>query len=87
MEEERKQYENCNSGYSDAEGGRVWCPYEKYPRKSIHEAPDGAPKERCACFTSEELKRLPELNLQARIELWPNCEEDSRECQTVPPKK
>ncbi|KAK9134942.1 hypothetical protein Syun_014272 [Stephania yunnanensis] len=77
---EKQKYEdaklpNCNSKWSQQEGGEVWCD-EGYPRlvqRPFEMALTGKTSMRCACFKEEELSR-------AGLEMYKGCDYLSKVC-------
>lgn len=57
---DEEKYPNCNSRWTQNEGGEVWCDDGKFPRiaELVIEGPrKGPPRTRCACLERLELQR------------------------------
>eukprot|EP00245_Coleochaete_scutata_P011225 TRINITY_DN4128_c0_g1_i1.p1 TRINITY_DN4128_c0_g1~~TRINITY_DN4128_c0_g1_i1.p1 ORF type:complete len:278 (-),score=62.88 TRINITY_DN4128_c0_g1_i1:299-1132(-) len=74
-----ERFPNCNSRWSQDEGGEVWCP-SGYPRK-VFKASSGVsgPITRCGCFGEDDLNRPDQ-------EIYEGCEPLSQRCVTSPPQ-
>uniref|UniRef100_A0A7S3Z7E8 Uncharacterized protein n=2 Tax=Lotharella globosa TaxID=91324 RepID=A0A7S3Z7E8_9EUKA len=87
MELQRAQeqlFTKCNSNWSQAEGGYVWCADGQYPRKAILDKPDGGVSERCACLTESQLDNKPEESTEI-LKQYPGCRKKQKYCQSVQP--
>mmetsp|Transcript_7596 Transcript_7596/g.13071 ORF Transcript_7596/g.13071 Transcript_7596/m.13071 type:complete len:285 (-) Transcript_7596:245-1099(-) len=72
-----KLYPNCNSRWTQADGGKIWCT-AGHPRKTFVKQRGGETVFRCACYLDADSD--PE-----RRQLYPNCEPEASTCQTSPP--
>lgn len=75
-EDEVAKWPNCNSKWTEAEGGRVWCEGGRYPRKLYVNMVNGRPNWRCACFE--------ELGWSDLRQVYTGCEPDEHSCSTDP---
>ncbi|XP_057525584.1 membrane-associated progesterone-binding protein 4 [Amaranthus tricolor] len=79
MEKQKKEEEkipNCNSKWSEHEGGEVWCE-EGYPRlmqRPLEIALTGKMSKRCVCMKEEDLE-------QEGLEIYQGCDYHSQACK------
>eukprot|EP00897_Mesotaenium_endlicherianum_P008126 jgi/Mesen1/7341/ME000377S06555 len=77
-----KRFPSCNSRWSQAEGGQVWCE-SGFPRKVFRTASatsKGGGQMRCACFQESQLG-APDQRL------YDDCHPTATTCITSPPEK
>mmetsp|Transcript_4052 Transcript_4052/g.7850 ORF Transcript_4052/g.7850 Transcript_4052/m.7850 type:complete len:273 (+) Transcript_4052:123-941(+) len=74
--EAEKLVPNCNSRWSQKEGGKIWCTVG-YPRKTFVKQRGPDTQFRCACHQN--------TTFSERHQLYPNCEAEATTCQTSPP--
>jgi len=77
-------FTKCNSNWSQAKGGYVWCADGQYPRKAMLDKPDGGVSERCACLTELQLKQKPKESKET-LKRYPGCRKKQKHCQSVRP--
>ncbi|OVA10908.1 Cytochrome b5-like heme/steroid binding domain [Macleaya cordata] len=75
QKKEEAKLPDCNSRWSQQEGGEVWCDtgYPRLVQRPLEIAITGKMSRRCACFKEEELG-------QAGLELYEGCESLSKVC-------
>eukprot|EP00898_Chlorokybus_atmophyticus_P002613 jgi/Chlat1/3352/Chrsp23S03663 len=78
---EAAQYPNCNTRWSQAEGGEVWCD-EGVPRRVSKTGQEGT---RCACVALTDAQARSPQNLM-QFQLYDGCAHDASRCRTVPPQ-
>ncbi|KAL0725009.1 hypothetical protein Bca4012_039608 [Brassica carinata] len=73
--EEDKQ-KNCNSRWSQDEGGKVWCDVgvPRLVQRPLEIAITGSMSKRCACFEEDQLD-------QAGLEIYKDCEPLAKSCK------
>ncbi|CAD7701556.1 unnamed protein product [Ostreobium quekettii] len=76
---ERAKYPNCNSKWSQAKGGEVWCKEGYYPRRVMEPSSGARLKMRCACFKDQQHSDLRQL--------YDGCSPDESRCRTAPAQK
>ncbi|GMH35660.1 hypothetical protein BSKO_03528 [Bryopsis sp. KO-2023] len=69
----KKEHPNCNSRWSQAKGGEVWCE-EGYPRRVLETIPGAKPSTRCACFKG--------IGFSDARQVYPDCAPDQQRCKT-----
>ena len=94
--DQKKQMPGCNSRFTAAEGGEVWCSpksggvereWAGVPRKLVEVKVGDDPSERtkyvrCACV---QPTRPPPRGFQ--LEVYPDCAPEAERCRATPPKK
>ncbi|KAI3929052.1 hypothetical protein MKW92_052850 [Papaver armeniacum] len=75
QKKEEAKLPDCNSRWSQQEGGEVWCEtgYPRLVQKPLEIALTGKMRKRCACFKEEELA-------QPGLELYQDCDYLSKVC-------
>ncbi|MCL7049436.1 hypothetical protein MKW94_000003 [Papaver nudicaule] len=75
QKKEEAKLPDCNSRWSQQEGGEVWCEtgYPRLVQKPLEIALTGKMRRRCACFKEEELT-------QSGLELYQDCGYLSKVC-------
>ncbi|KNA06020.1 hypothetical protein SOVF_184960 [Spinacia oleracea] len=76
QKKEEEKIPNCNSKWSQHEGGEVWCD-DGYPRliqRPLEIALTGKMSKRCVCLKEEELK-------QPGLEVYEGCDYHAKACK------
>eukprot|EP00775_Hariotina_reticulata_P009146 gene9146-9314_t len=73
-EKEEQNWPSCNSKWTEAEGGEVWCDDGLYPRKLFVNMVNGRASWRCACFK--------ELGWSDVRKVYAECAPDATSCST-----
>jgi hypothetical protein len=76
-EAEAQRYVECGTGWTAADGGRVWCDGGQYPRKLFEGMAGGAASWRCVC--------MPDIGWSDLLQVYPDCAPDATECAVVSP--
>ncbi|KAL4855533.1 Membrane-associated progesterone-binding protein 4 [Chlorella vulgaris] len=77
--EQAPQPDPCNVKWTKAEGGSVYCPAGKFPRRVIRPDWQGQPQEQCACLASSDVS--------GTARLYEGCSEEAASCRTSPPQR